>query len=150
MMKWADFGLIDLKIWSIYLLDVKCYWFAPEIIEEMEECTKSSLLSELMLTPEADIWSAGAVFYYFLTDGKQLNDREISSEYDLSSMHYILSPRNIFLVFMYLYYILGLFPDDHFARNVIAKMLAFDPKDRIKLVPDAVETLESDLKSCSV
>lgn len=46
--------------------------------------------------------------------------------------------------------ILGLLPGEHFARNVIVKMMAFDPEDRIKLVPDAIDKLESDLKSCNV
>jgi len=38
--------------------------------------------------------------------------------------------------------------DDHlFARDVIAKMMAFNPKERIKLVPDAVDQLKSNWES---
>jgi len=76
-MKWADFGLIDLKIGMVYehrisnrgsIRDELC-WIAPEIIKEMDDYEYSSSLS-YFLTSKADIWSAGAVFYYYLTNGK--------------------------------------------------------------------------------
>jgi len=131
-MKWADFGLVDLETWFIYLPDRKYYWFAPEIIKKMNEGKKSSrLLSELHLTREADICSAGAVLCYYLTKGNQLNDRKNSSEYDQSSMHQINRPVNVFLKCVF-YAILGLLQNDHFARNVIAKMMVLNPEDRIK------------------
>lgn len=76
-MKWANFGLIDLKIGMVYehrisnhesIGDELC-WIAPEIIKEMDEYEYSSSLS-YFLTSKADTWSAGAVFYYYLTKGK--------------------------------------------------------------------------------
>ena len=71
-MKWADFGLIDLKIGMVYehwinkpgsFGDELC-WIAPEIIGEMEDYEYSSTLS-YFISPKADTWSAGAVFYSF-------------------------------------------------------------------------------------
>ena len=35
-----------------------------------------------------------------------------------------------------------------FARDVITKMMTFNPEERIKLVPDAVDRLEFNWKSC--
>jgi len=73
-MKWADFGLFDVTIGMINSSNTK-KWFAPEIIKRIDKklsnhSRKLSYLTKSINKKAADVWSAGAVFYYYLTGGK--------------------------------------------------------------------------------
>lgn len=74
-MKWADFGLS--KPFSEYghfsLSDATgsgtpC-WIAPEILEK-DSFTAASNNKNPKISFKCDIWSAGCVFFYYLTEGK--------------------------------------------------------------------------------
>jgi len=159
VMKWADFGLFDVTIGMINSSNTK-KWFAPEIIKEIDKkrsnnSRKLSYFTRSMNKAAADVWSTGAVFYYYLTEGKHP-----SEDLEVTSWEHFppdVSSSNIFIDnFLTLYIINGILnldflnDDGHFfARDVITKMMTFNPEERIKLVPDAVEQLESNWKSCN-
>jgi len=83
-MKWADFGLYDVTIRMINSSNTK-KWFAPEINKGIRDVDydNSYYLSGLHNNGKnsvaADVWSAGAVFYYYLTKGKHPEDLKVTS-----------------------------------------------------------------------
>lgn len=76
-MQWADFGLTDPETKDMPRSSEIDRWIAPEVLETMERLKTES---ESRLSPkvyessiwsrESDIWSLGAVFYYYLTKGE--------------------------------------------------------------------------------
>lgn len=83
VMKWADFGLYDMTIGMINSSNTK-KWFAPEITNKMKDQSDYTHLSDFirdgMNFAAADVWSAGAVFYYYLTEGKH-PEEELGVQY---------------------------------------------------------------------
>lgn len=72
-MKWADFGLSkplgDDDQFSLTAtgMGTRC-WIAPEILEKDSHLSSDG--SNAKISFKSDIWSAGCVFFYYLTKGK--------------------------------------------------------------------------------
>jgi len=87
--KWADFGQSKLirEDGNVFISDATggrpgtLHWTAPEILDlgnnesntstsSSSSASDSSSTNDLKISVECDIWSAGCVFFYYITEGK--------------------------------------------------------------------------------
>lgn len=159
-MKWADFGLSKAvnKNGSCSLSGTcgTTNWIAPEVL-----CLREDRKSRI--TTRSDIFSAGLVFFYFLTRGLHpfVENHPTATRPNVQSDD---KPANIMHSNKYLVYLrsnlarqdkvkislqLTELAEDHFAKALITDMIAYEAKDRITL-KEIIQVLETYLTNQSV